>query len=43
MIEDIVIGAVHEVPYHSLDSVADLLAADEWGAEYARKKIRKLN
>ena len=43
MIEDIVIGAVHEAPFTSLKSVDDLLAANAWGDEYARGKIRKLN
>lgn len=43
MIEDIVIGAVHEAPFTLLKSVDDLLAANAWGDEYARGKIRKLS
>ena len=43
MIEDIVIGAVHEAPFTPLKSVDDLLAANAWGDEYARGKIRKLS
>ena len=43
MIEDIVIGAVHEAPFTPLKSVDDLLAANAWGDEYARRKIRKLS
>ncbi len=43
MIEDIVIGAVHDAPYGPLKTPGDLYAADEWGGEYAAAKIRKLN
>ncbi len=43
MIEDIVIGAVHEASFTPLKSVDDLLAANAWGDEYARGKIRKLS
>ena len=43
MIEDIVIGAVHEAPFRELKTVDDLIAANSWGGEYANNKIRKLS
>ncbi len=43
MIEEIVIGAVHEAPYQELKTVEDLERANAWGDDYARGKIRKLS
>ena len=43
MIEEIVIGAVHEAPFQELKSVDDLIKANAWGDEYARNRIRKLH
>lgn len=43
MIEELVIGAVHEAPFEPLDSVDDLIRANAWGDGYARERIRKLS
>lgn len=43
MIEQIVIGAVHEAPFEELNSVDDLIRANAWGDGYAREHVRKLN
>ena len=40
-IEDIVINAVHTASFKPLETVADLLEANAWGDEFARKEIRK--
>ncbi len=40
MIEDIVIDAVHTVPYKELETVQDLIDADAWGRQFALDKIR---
>ncbi len=42
-IEEIVIGAVHEVPWHELSTVEDLNAANTAGYDYAMERIRKVN
>ncbi len=40
-IEEIVMGAVHEAPYHALDTVQDLIDADKWGRSYAMRKVEE--
>lgn len=40
-IEEIVMGAVHEAPYHALDTVQDLTDADQWGRSYAMEKVEE--
>ena len=42
MIEDIVISAVHKVPYKEVNEVSDLIEADRWGREFAEKKINEV-
>lgn len=39
MIEDIVIGAVHDAEFRELNTVQDLIDADTWGREYAERLI----
>lgn len=41
-IEDIVIHAVQQAPYHDLASVQDLIEANAWGKEYAERRIEEL-
>ncbi len=43
MIEDIVIGAVHDAQFHELETVQDLIDADAWGRAYAEKMIEGVN
>jgi 1-deoxy-D-xylulose-5-phosphate reductoisomerase len=40
MIEDIVIEAVHKVPFKEVESVQDLLDADAWGRAYAENRMK---
>lgn len=42
MIEDIVIGAVHSCEFKEIETVQDVLDADEWGREYALAKVGSL-
>ncbi len=39
-IEEIVISAVHHVPYQELNTVQDVIDADKWGREYAMQLIK---
>ena len=41
MIEEIVIGAVGEVPYKDVNDVADLISANDWGYQYAKRKVEE--
>ena len=44
MIEDIIIEAVHKVPFREVECVQDLLDGDTWGRNYAKRYIeRELN
>ena len=44
MIEDIVIEAVHKVPFREVECAQDLLDGDAWGRNYAKRYIeRELN
>ncbi len=40
MIEQIVIDAVHQVPFKELETVQDVIDADTWGREYALKIVK---
>ena len=40
MIEDLIITAVNKVPYKEIESVDDLLEANEWGHTFALDKIQ---
>lgn len=42
-IEEIVIGAVHHVPFKELTCVQDVIDADTWGREYALNVIKGVN
>ena len=42
MIEELVIGAVHEASFQPLKTVDDLVKANAWGDGYAREKIKDL-
>lgn len=43
MIEDIVISAVHMIPFCEVKSVEDLIEADRQGREYAEKRVKEVN
>jgi 1-deoxy-D-xylulose-5-phosphate reductoisomerase len=43
MIEDIVISAVHTIPFCEVKSVEDLIEADRQGREYAEKRVKEVN
>lgn len=39
-IEEIIISAVEHAPFHELETVQDLIDADNWGREYALKMLK---